>query len=90
MSHRTCQVVCVRNFEETEMGGRLVLGNSYGGNMSKVKEALKYVEQGMNPHAAAVKAGAAPTHVYKALKVKRDKELGICSCCGQRLPEKQR
>lgn len=55
--------------------------------MSKVKDALEYVAQGMNPHAAAVKSGAAPTHVYKALKVQRDKAAGVCSCCGQKLPD---
>ena len=53
--------------------------------MSKVKQALELVKQGMNPHAAAVQVGAAPTHVYKALKVQRDKAAGICSCCGQKL-----
>lgn len=57
--------------------------------MSKIKKALEYIQQGMNPHAAAIKAQAAPTHVYKALQVARDRAEGKCPCCHQKLPDKQ-
>ena len=56
--------------------------------MSKLKQALEYVAQGMNPHAAAVKAQIAATHVYKAIKAKRDRDAGLCPCCHQKLPTK--
>jgi hypothetical protein len=56
---------------------------------SKVQKALKLIEKGENPHAAARLAGlATSSSVYKALKLKRDQEAGLCPHCGQKMPKK--
>ena len=46
---------------------------------TKLAEAFGYMEQGMNAHAAAVKAGLAPQHLYVAIKKRRLTER--CPCC---------
>jgi hypothetical protein len=50
--------------------------------ISKIQQALIYVDKGMNPHAAAEKAGVQAGSVYRKLKQIREKQAGRCSCCG--------
>ena len=54
--------------------------------MSKTKEAMALVDQGVAPFAAAKQVGMAPSTLYVALKKRREKEQGHCPCCGQKLP----
>lgn len=59
---------------------------------TKLAEAFGYMDQGLTAHAAAVKAKLPPSHLYVAIKKRKDAEMksqGICPCCGQKLPEKK-
>ena len=55
--------------------------------MGKIRDAVRLVDEGMNPHAAAKEAGLSSSNaVYEALKIRRSKAEGVCHCCGQKLP----
>ena len=55
---------------------------------SKLQHAMRLVEEGANPHAAAMRAGfKAAGVVYAALKKRRMASEGRCPCCGQALPK---
>lgn len=53
--------------------------------MTKTEQALKYVDEGMKPFAAAKLAQVSPNAVYLALKKRREQlaaGLETCPCCG--------
>lgn len=53
--------------------------------MSRTEDAVKYVDGGMTPYAAAKLCGISPTTVYVALKRREaNKAAGKvpCPCCG--------
>jgi len=61
---------------------QLVESRLSGGIMSKTKQALALVAQGMNAHAAAKEAGIKPNSVYVALARQR---MVTCPCCGSKV-----
>ena len=55
---------------------------------SKLQHAMRLIDEGINPHAAAMQAGLKSSNaVYVALKKKRMESEGRCACCGQLLPK---
>lgn len=45
-----------------------------GKTSAATERALRLVDKGVNPHAAALKAGISPSTLYRALKRTREKE----------------
>lgn len=57
--------------------------------MSKTKDAIALVEQGMAPYAAAKQVGLTPNSLYVALKKRREQHaagLVHCPCCDSLVP----
>lgn len=60
--------------------------------MSRTEQALKLIEEGITPYAAAKQIGITPTTVYAA---KRRQEAAraagkvSCPCCGTTVPDSQ-
>lgn len=51
--------------------------------MSKTKDAVALVNQGMAPFAAAKQVGLSPNTLYVVLKKQREKQgIETCPCCG--------
>ena len=60
--------------------------------MSKTEQALKLIEQGMTPYAAAKEIGITPTTVYNAMKRQEAAKAAgkvPCPCCGSTVPASQ-
>ena len=60
--------------------------------MSKTDEALKLVEEGLTPYAAAKQVGITPTTVYVAMRrIEAARAAGKvpCPCCGTVVPGDQ-
>ena len=55
--------------------------------MSKTDQALKLVDEGLTPYAAAKQVGITPTTVYVAMQRRKGKEK--CPCCGTIVPGDQ-
>lgn len=56
--------------------------------MSKTKDAMALVDQGMAPYAAARQVGMTANTLYVALKRRRDRaSLTHCPCCNSLMPE---
>jgi predicted transcriptional regulator len=51
--------------------------------MSKTKEAIKLVEQGMTVYAACKQLGLSRSAVSRAIARKEENKDRLCPCCGQ-------
>lgn len=57
--------------------------------MTKTESAIALIKgQGMTVRQAARAVDVSESAVHAALKKQRLRQEGICSCCGQKLPEK--
>lgn len=57
-----------------------------GKKESKLQHAMRLIDAGESPHAAAMLAGYKSSNaVYVELKKRRMMAEGLCPCCGQRI-----